>query len=202
MSLSGSSSEASTDNSVTDTGHDDSNAVERYDSLASCRSSAMFHRPRSSCTSLRPSSTSWPIWPIRSRGSGGTRRDLLGVLVLSRAVIERGLDRFGIPRLPDVIAMKMTKPSVLQRGTSVDHASLRSMSTELCILSEDTIWSHKNVISKLGTCRQRIDERPDVVLPVFVYEATELGDLRTWLPANKDVTHTRRPACPVPRRPA
>ncbi|KAF4417816.1 serine threonine kinase [Fusarium acutatum] len=50
------------------------------------------------------------------------------------------------------------------------------------------IQSHDNIISLLGTCRQQTDAQQDVILPVFMYEASELGDLSIWLLENKDVT--------------
>lgn len=121
----------------------------------------------------------------RERGLGGTSRV---VVMKSKDIIECGIYRSREPILRETIAIKMTKPSALQGGTVVDRTLLRSMATELRILSEETIRSHDNIITLLGTCWERTGANQSVLLPVFVYEASEFGDLRGWLPKNKDVT--------------
>ncbi|OAA55765.1 Protein kinase-like domain protein [Cordyceps fumosorosea ARSEF 2679] len=120
----------------------------------------------------------------RERGSGRTSRV---AVVKSEAILERGIYRHDKPILPELIAVKMTKASTIEGATSVDQTLLRSMATELRILSNDTIRSHDNIITLLGICWQQSNENQDVLLPVFVYETSELGDLKTWLPENKDI---------------
>jgi serine/threonine protein kinase len=119
------------------------------------------------------------------RSSGGTSRV---VVVNSEAVTKRGFYWLGESIVGKTIALKTAKPSAVQGGVAVDRTLLRSMSTELRILSEQSIHSHGNIITLLGICWQRAGENHDLVLPVFVYETTELGDLKAWLPENRDVT--------------
>lgn len=190
-----SSSGSSAEYSATETGRDgsktlsDANSLGRYDILTFLAqfTSVLGYAPKSPeqmcLLMIFLDDLTYQI--PRESGSGGTSRV---VLVKSQSVMERSMYTSNKPILPDVIAMKMTKPSALKGETRVDLALLWSMSTELRILSDATIRSHDNIITLIGTCWQRIDEGQNVLLPVFVYDASELGDLRKWLLPNKDVT--------------
>ncbi|KAL2132942.1 hypothetical protein VTI74DRAFT_3132 [Chaetomium olivicolor] len=155
MTMTGSSTGSSADYSSTETGQDSSRIVgngnvEKYDILT-------FFAQFLSFLGYAPSAIEQSYLLMiflddlayqvpRDSGSGGTSRV---VVMKSEAIIERGIYRAQKPILPETIAIKMTKPSARQGGTVVDGALLRSMATELRILSEDTIRSHGNIISLL-----------------------------------------------------
>jgi serine/threonine protein kinase len=120
----------------------------------------------------------------QARFSGGTSQV---TIMDSQGLIARGIYTPPTPMLPEKIAVKMAKPGVLQGRSNIDRALLRSMATELRILSDKTIRSHDNIITLLGTCWERTASPDDAVLPVFVFETSELGDLQHWLPENDDI---------------
>jgi serine/threonine protein kinase len=122
----------------------------------------------------------------RERSSGATSRV---VVIESEALVNRGVHQPYKPILAGSVAIKMAKPSALQGGTAAHRTLLRSMAAELRILREESIRAQDNIVTLLGTCWQHTGDNQDVLLPVFVYEAAELGDLKTWLPRNSpDVT--------------
>ncbi|KAK1832866.1 hypothetical protein QBC39DRAFT_64619 [Podospora conica] len=76
----------------------------------------------------------------------------------------------------------------LQEGARNHRSLLRSMATELRILTNHTIRTHENIIGLIGTCWEGTGSEERILLPIFVYEASELGDLNSWLPQNPDIT--------------
>jgi len=120
----------------------------------------------------------------RRRFSGGTNHV---TIMNSQGLIQRGIYRSQTPILPKEIAVKMTKPEARQERPNAYRALLKSMATELRILSDKTIRSHDNIITLLGTCWERTPSPSDAILPVFVFETSELGNLQHWLPENDDI---------------
>jgi serine/threonine protein kinase len=80
--------------------------------------------------------------------------------------------------LPPVIALK----TPLLKGDANSPSNRRvftSMATELQILRDDDIYNHQNIVTLLGVCWQADPDQR--ILPVFVMEATEIGNLETFL---------------------
>ena len=80
--------------------------------------------------------------------------------------------------LPPIIALKT--PLLEGDANSPSNRGIfTSMATELQILRDVDIYNQANIVTLLGVCWQTdSDER---MLPVFVMEATEIGNLKTFL---------------------
>jgi len=80
--------------------------------------------------------------------------------------------------LPRVVALK--RPLLKDDANSPSNSRVfSSMAMELQILRDDYLRSHDNIVSLLGMCWQIGPEQN--VLPVFVLEATDIGDLNVFL---------------------
>ncbi|OAL40212.1 hypothetical protein AYO20_00632 [Fonsecaea nubica] len=58
---------------------------------------------------------------------------------------------------------------------------MRSMATELAVLRSDSIRKHANIIELLGLAWEVTNATKERILPVFVLEYAELGDLESFL---------------------
>lgn len=118
-------------------------------------------------------------------GSGASS---LVSVIQSSEILDQNLHGCDIsPALPNLVAVKIAKLGSVER-TSVDRRFLKSMATEMRVLSDSTIRSHANIVTLLGNCWNYGDAGQTVIMPVFTYETTGLGDMETWLEQNKDIT--------------
>jgi serine/threonine protein kinase len=83
-----------------------------------------------------------------------------------------------LQRLPNIVALK----SAILDGDENSPSSLRlysSMATELQILRDRDLFRNENIVTLLGVCWQL--DHLGQVLPVFIMEATEIGNLKAFL---------------------
>jgi hypothetical protein len=80
--------------------------------------------------------------------------------------------------LPPMIALKI--PLLEGDVNSPSNKGVfTSMATELQILRDEDIYNHENIVTLLGVCWQACPD--EQILPVFVMEAAEMGNLETFL---------------------
>lgn len=73
-----------------------------------------------------------------------------------------------------------------------DWKPLKSLSTELRVLTDSKIRAHPNIVGFLGNCWSYADEARTLILPMIILEATELGDLQIYHDRNPDLTLGRQ----------
>jgi serine/threonine protein kinase len=88
--------------------------------------------------------------------------------------------------LPDTVAVKMRRNK--NSGGGEDLAGLKSLATELRILTDSKIQAHPNIIKLLGICWQYADDERNIISPVMLYDTTTLGDLETYHDNHKDLS--------------
>jgi serine/threonine protein kinase len=89
---------------------------------------------------------------------------------------------------PEFVALKtpiMTRDTESPRNQSM----LSSMATELQILRHEYIRDCENIVDLLGVCWQRLDTS-ELIVPAFVLECAELGDLDQFVKDKRVCSHS------------
>jgi serine/threonine protein kinase len=122
-------------------------------------------------------------FPIQSNSGAASQ-----VFVMKSAhFLEPALGESTANPLPEIIAVKRRTVKG-SRNSIRDWRPLKSLSTELRILTDRDIRDHPNIVNFLGNCWQYADDEHTLILPVMIFEATTLGDLQTYHDQHPDLT--------------
>jgi hypothetical protein len=126
-----------------------------------------------------------PIYDLSAPAGEGTYFAIS--ITKSHDLLHHGIQRRDATEFPELIALKIPRLE-LSITTEDGQKLLTSMAMEFQIVKNQYLRAHENITTFYGTCWHYGDLDKKLILPTFVYEAAEFGDLEKFLASDTELT--------------